>query len=139
MYFSLLRYNSHIMLYQLQVHNIECIYYEMTITISLVNIYHQTQLQFFFLARTFKINLPQHSQIHNTVLAITTKLYITSCGFLICITRTLYLLTVLFFSIFFSPHIFSVSSKFSPPKVAFFPLYLSGSQSFTLDTFLRSC
>ena len=67
----------------------------MIITISPVNICHQTQLQNFFLKmRTFKIYPLSNFSIHNTVLlTMVAILYITSSRLSYFITGGLYLLT----------------------------------------------
>ena len=70
-----------------------CRYCKMITTISLVNIYHHTQLQDFFLVmRTFMISSLSDFQIPNTVLLTTvTMLFITSPWLSYFITGSLYL------------------------------------------------
>ena len=100
-----LRCNQYITLYQFQVYNIRniCmhiyvytyIYSEMITTVSLVNLHHQSQLQFFFLGmRTFKTYILSNFQINNTVLlTIVTIMYMTSPGRIYFITGRFYLVT----------------------------------------------
>ena len=67
-----------------------CIYYKVTITISLVNIYHHTVKFFFLIMKTFKFYCLSSFQIYITVfLTIVTMLYITFPGLIYFIMRIL--------------------------------------------------